>query len=89
MEKNSLIAEHVAITKTWTKITPVSIPWGELDSVLTWCKTSCQKDWRWTQNSTDMHSPGADYRFYFEDMRDAVAFRLKWNLNNVALHKYP
>ena len=53
-------------------------PYGALESVLAWCRSECQGDWRW--NMLEMSSdrrPGL-YRFYFDSERDCVAFSLRW-----------
>ena len=53
-------------------------PFGQLDSVLAWCKIELAGDWRWQliEVSND-HQPGR-YRFYFDSDRDCVAFMLQW-----------
>lgn len=56
----------------------VSKPFGQLDNVLTWCKSELEGDWRWQliRTSTD-REPGC-YTFYFDSERDFVAFTLQW-----------
>lgn len=56
----------------------ISKPFGELDRVLTWCKTELVGEWRWQliDGSTD-NRPGR-YIFYFDSDRDCCAFTLKW-----------
>jgi hypothetical protein len=53
-------------------------PFGELDRVLTWCKTELLDEWRWqlVDVSTDQR-PGR-YIFYFDSERDYFAFTLYW-----------
>ena len=54
-------------------------PFGQLDSVLAWCRSELAGDWRWqlVEVSND-HQPGR-YRFYFDSERDCVAFVLQWS----------
>ena len=53
-------------------------PFGELDRVLSWCKTELIDEWRWqlVEVSTDQR-PGR-YIFYFDSERDYFAFTLYW-----------
>jgi hypothetical protein len=53
-------------------------PFGQLSSVLNWCKTELQGDWRWEllTNSTDL-APGK-YAFYFDLDVDLSIFLLWW-----------
>ena len=53
-------------------------PFGQLDNVLTWCRTELDGDWRWqlVRTSTD-REPGR-YIFYFDTERDLFAFTLQW-----------
>lgn len=54
--------------------TSLSIPYGELKNVISWCQHNCQSDWRFQEdmNSTDNFS--LHYDFFFEDEKDYVAF---------------
>lgn len=53
-------------------------PFGTIDSVINWCKTEMQGEWRWQliEISSDIR-PGR-YIFYFDSERDLCAFTLKW-----------
>lgn len=53
-------------------------PFGAIDTVITWCKSEMQQDWRWqvVEMSSDIR-PGR-YIFYFDSERDYLAFVLKW-----------
>ena len=53
-------------------------PFGQIDSILEWCKSELQEEWRWqlVDVSSDIR-PGR-YIFYFDSDRDACAFALKW-----------
>ena len=59
--------------------TEIVKPFGVLESVLDWCKSELQDDWRWqlVEMSSDI-KPGR-YIFYFDDERDYLAFVLKWS----------
>lgn len=56
----------------------INKPFGQLDSVLDWCKQELTSEWRWqlVQVSSDV-APGR-YIFYFDSDRDACAFNLRW-----------
>ena len=56
----------------------ISKPFGNLDSILEWCKSELVGEWRWqlVDVSTD-HRPGR-YIFYFDQERDYFAFTLFW-----------
>ena len=53
-------------------------PFGTIDSVINWCKSEMQGEWRWQliEISSDIR-PGR-YIFYFDSERDLCAFTLKW-----------
>lgn len=53
-------------------------PFGQLDSVLDWCKSELQKEWRWQliRPSSDIQ-PGR-YIFFFDNEKDYLCFILKW-----------
>jgi hypothetical protein len=57
----------------------ITRPFGDLDTVLSWCKSELSGDWRWQliDISTDQR-PGT-YKFYFDSERDCVAFVLQWS----------
>lgn len=53
-------------------------PYGELDRVLSWCRTELIAEWRWQLvDQSSNHRPGR-YIFYFDSDRDCVAFMLQW-----------
>jgi len=54
-------------------------PFGVIESVLDWCKSELQDEWRWqlVEMSSDI-KPGR-YIFFFDDERDYLAFVLKWS----------
>jgi hypothetical protein len=54
-------------------------PWGQLDSVLDWCKTELQGDWRWQLIELSHENRPGRYKFYFDSERDCVAFVLQWS----------
>jgi hypothetical protein len=56
----------------------ISKPFGTIDSVISWCKSEMQEDWRWqvVEMSSDIR-PGR-YCFFFDSERDFCAFTLKW-----------
>jgi hypothetical protein len=53
-------------------------PFGVIETVLSWCKSELQSDWRWQliEMSSDI-KPGR-YCFFFDDERDYCAFLMKW-----------
>lgn len=54
----------------------VSIPYGELENVLDWCRHQCQMDWAWSMVSTG--TSVNQYVFYFHSDQDCMAFVLTW-----------
>ena len=54
-------------------------PFGNLDNIISWCKTELVGEWRWEliEVSTDQR-PGR-YVFYFDSERDLFAFVLHWS----------
>jgi hypothetical protein len=53
-------------------------PWGELDSVLTWCKSYLVGDWRWQLIEMSNRFSSGRYIFYFDSDQDVALFTLKW-----------
>lgn len=53
-------------------------PFGVIETVLAWCKSELQHDWRWQllEMSSDI-KPGR-YCFFFDNERDYLAFVMKW-----------
>lgn len=53
-------------------------PYGELDRILTWCRTELTEDWRWQM--VEMAAPDrlGRYIFYFDGERDYLAFVMCW-----------
>lgn len=50
----------------------ISKPFGQLENVLSWCRSALEGDWRW-----QLVEPGR-YIFYFDLERDLFAFTLQW-----------
>lgn len=50
---------------------------GQVDVILSWCKSELVGDWRWQLVENSGNSPGRCI-FYFDNERDVVAFKLKW-----------
>lgn len=53
-------------------------PWGELDPILTWCRSELQGEWRWQMMDMSTRGYSGRYIFYFDSERDAMVFVLKW-----------
>lgn len=53
-------------------------PWGQLDTVLQWCKDYCKEEWRWQMVHVSTQTLDGEYVFYFRDGQDATAFSLRW-----------
>jgi hypothetical protein len=56
----------------------ITKPFGQIDLVLSWCKSELIGEWRWqlVDASSDIR-PGR-YIFYFDSDKDLCAFVLKW-----------
>lgn len=57
----------------------IAKPFGQLDAILSWCKTEIQGDWRWQLIETSNETRPGRYKFYFDSERDCVAFVLQWS----------
>jgi len=53
-------------------------PFGTLDSVVNWCKTEMQGEWRWQLIEMSSDTRPGRYCFFFDSERDFCAFTLKW-----------
>lgn len=54
--------------------TSISIPYGELKNVISWCQNNCQSDWRFQESLNSIDAFSLHYDFFFEDEKDYVAF---------------
>lgn len=57
----------------------VSLPYGDIERVLEWCKNQSHPEgWRWqlVQSSSPQHA--GRYCFFFDHEEDYAAFLLKW-----------
>ena len=66
------------LSRDYNHVCEINKPYGEIDKILDWNKSSLSGDWRWqmTAHST-ARTPGR-YVFYFDQERDYLAFTLKW-----------
>lgn len=55
------------------------LPYGQLDTVLNWCRSECSAEWRWKMKESASNIKSGHYGFYFDSERDAVAFSLQWS----------
>lgn len=53
-------------------------PYGQLGSVIEWCKTNLSHDWRWQMVSMPSPTTPGDYIFYFDNEQDCFKFTLRW-----------
>jgi len=53
-------------------------PYGELDSIIAWCKSECRDIWRWQLLDISSDTCPGKYRFYFDSDLDCSAFIIKW-----------
>lgn len=59
----------------------IDLPYGELNSILEWCKKNCSNEWGFSfsnasyNNSANNTSyPKCQWEFFFESKKDYVAF---------------
>lgn len=58
----------------------ITIPWGDLDNTIEWCKTNCTCEWKFEEAQLPYgdyryrHKSENYYNFYFESERDYFAF---------------
>lgn len=53
-------------------------PYGEIDRILTWCKSELVDTWRWQMVEMAAPQRPGRYIFYFDSERDCLAFTIKW-----------
>ena len=70
---------HVRDSESFRHAQEISKAWGQLDEIITWCKSECKQEWRWqlVEMSNDQR-PGR-YIFYFDGEQDYFAFYMKWS----------
>jgi len=56
----------------------ITKPFGFIDSIIAWCKTELESEWRWQLVEVSSDQRPGRYIFYFDSERDACAFALKW-----------
>lgn len=63
----------------------LTLEFGELDSVMSWCREHCSGDWRLTDNDSQTctwemgyGSYPNSYKFEFEEETDFITFSLKY-----------
>ena len=63
----------------------ISFSFGELNTVIDWCKKNCQSDWKFDydgHSSEELLRPpdahGSRYIFKFDNDEDATLFILRW-----------
>lgn len=54
-------------------------PYGEIETILGWCKTELVEEWRWQLIEMSSPTRAGRYVFYFDNQRDYMAFLLKWD----------
>lgn len=71
--------DFVRATDSFNYAREIVKPYGQIETILGWCKTELVEEWRWQLK--DMSSPTRDgrYIFYFDNQRDYMAFLLKWD----------
>lgn len=56
----------------------ITKPYGEIDRILTWCKSELVDTWRWQMVEMAAPQRPGRYIFYFDSERDCLAFTIKW-----------
>ncbi len=54
-------------------------PFGMIESVLDWCKSELQHDWRWQLIEMSSDNKPGRYCFFFDEEKDYCAFLIKWS----------
>jgi len=55
--------------------TTITLEYGKLDTVLEWCKETCEDRWAWNI----ANNPGTwTFTFYFKQEKDFATFLLRW-----------
>jgi len=53
-------------------------PFGQIESILDWCKSELVAEWRWQLISASTDTRPGRYCFFFDSERDCLAFTMKW-----------
>lgn len=57
----------------------VSVKYGELDDVISWCTDNCKQTWDLAEITEYGGASNGSYLFSFYDDRDALCFTLRWS----------
>jgi hypothetical protein len=52
---------------------------GVIETVLDWCKSELEHDWRWQLIEISSDRKPGRYCFFFDNERDYLAFVMKWS----------
>lgn len=74
-----LLADHIQAQDQYSYTLSIQKPFGVIDEVLTWCRSSLEHEWVWQLVETSGPGLPGRYIFYFNDSRDHCAFALKWS----------
>ena len=64
--------------ESFAYICEVQKPFGAIDTIINWCKSELQDDWRWQLIDVSSDQRPGRYMFYFDNNKDYFAFVLKW-----------
>lgn len=72
------LADHIQAQDRFRYALGIEKPFGVIDHVLAWCRSSLESEWAWQLVETSGPGLNGRYIFYFNDSRDHFAFALKW-----------
>jgi hypothetical protein len=64
--------------ESFAYICEIQKPFGAIDTIINWCKSELQDDWRWQLIDVSSDQRPGRYMFYFDNNKDYFAFVLKW-----------
>jgi hypothetical protein len=69
----------IRLGKSFRHAQEIARPFGQIDRILSWCRSELVDEWRWQVIDTSSAMGPGRYIFYFDSDRDAAAFALFWS----------
>jgi hypothetical protein len=72
------MGEFIRPRESFAHAQEINKPYGQVETVLDWCKKELVGDWRWQLVEVSTTNKPGRYIFYFDSEADCFAFTLKW-----------
>ena len=69
----------IRLGKSFRHAQEIARPFGQIDRILSWCRSELVDEWRWQVIDTSSAMGPGRYIFYFDSDRDAAVFALFWS----------